>query len=370
MSAASIPAAVRRAAARFRSHRAAYYEYLAEMLEASKGEIKVLQLFERDAERYPKLPRGVLCAYWAQVYSENGADLAETFQGTLPDDEIAIIRISQDAGDGALLAALKDVARVARLADRVKAAVWGTLAAAVIGLAIATVMLTVFPVFSAHKLQEVYGFIPLDQWGPRGKSFNAHAERVKSYGLYALLAVGLVLTYLNWSVTNVTGPRRDWLDTNIVLFRIYRDIKGALFLATMSTLTRRRGNTMFTLRQSLETFVASARSPWLKWRVQEILDRIDATGGTNSEVFNTRLLSPPMFYYLRDLQESRGFAEGFEETGRYVESTVVAGVLTRMAVYRWAILMLGVAAVVFVMGWQFSVIYEMKGVMSTYFSSR
>lgn len=365
-----VPSATRRAVARFRRQRADYYEYLAEMLEASKGEIKILQLFERDAERFPNDARGVLCTYWAQRYAENGSNLADTFDDTLPEDEVAIVRIAQDAGDGALLAALKDLARVARLGDRVSSSVKAVLAAGVIGLALAAMVLTIFPVFAVFKMQDLFGMVPVEHWGPIAKSFVAHAERVKSYGLYAVaMCVGLAL-WISWTVTNVIGPTRDWLDNRVVLYRTYRDIKGALFLAMMATLTRRRGNTMFTLRQSIETFVLSARSPWLKWRVQEIVDRIDATGGTDSEVFNTNLLSASMFYYLRDLQEARGFAEGFEATGKYVESKVVANVVTRMLIYRCLLLLVGVAAVIGVIGWQFAVIYEMNSTMQLYMSTR
>ena len=362
--------AVRRARSRFKRQRAPYYEYLAQMLEASRGGIKILELLERDADRYAGRPRGVLCAHWAQVYAQNGSNLADTLQGTLPDDEVAILRIAQDAGDGALLAALQDVARIARLSDQVKSAVLGTLAAGIVGLSIALAMLTVFPIVSSAKLLEIYGFVPLEQWGPQGKSFVGHAERIQSHGLALLLLLGGIATYVHWTINHLTGPARDWLDRHVVLYRAHRDIKGALFLATMATLTRRRGNTMFTLRQSLETFGHSVRSPWLQWRVQQVLDNIDATGATGSEVFDTGLLAPPMFFYLRDLQEARGFAEGFQETGKHVEGAVIRTVLGQMTLYRWLLLMTGVVAVVGAMGWQYAVIYEMKSVLQSYFSSR
>jgi hypothetical protein len=166
------------------------------------------------------------------------------------------------------------------------------------------------------------------------------------------------------------GPTRDWLDQRIVLYRIMRDIKGAMFLATMSTLTRKRGNVMFTLKNSLDVFVQNARSAWLRWRVQQVVDRIDQMGATDVEPFNTNLLTRDMFYFLRDTAETRGFADGFEETGRYVEGSVVEGVLTRLQVYRWAMLLVAVLTVVGVVAWTLAVPYEMKGVMTLYFTSR
>jgi type II secretory pathway component PulF len=364
------PFSVRNAAAKFRKTRADYYRYLASMLDASKGNTKFSTLFERDAQRYTGTARGTLCAFWSERYMNNGGNLGETWTGTFPDDEVAIIRVAQDAGDGALLNALKDVARIAALSDKVKSETIGTMMAAIIGMTIALVMLTLFPVFSSRKLQEIYSFIPLSEWGPNGKAFNDHAQMVLDYGLFIVMGIILTIVYILWTVENLVGPVRDWLDKNFVLYRAIRDIKGALFLATMSTLTRRRGNVMFTLRESLSTFGQNARSPWLRWRVSQVVDGIDATGAVGTEAFNTPLLSQEMYFYLRDTQEARGFAEGFEETGNYVESTILDGIIKRMTVYRWVMLLAGVFCVVGVMGWQFSIIYEMKGVMQNFYSSK
>jgi len=367
---ASLPGGVRRAAKRFNKKRSDYYAYLSNIMKSTKGETKLLTLFERDAQRYENTPRGILAAYWVDTYSNNGSNLAATWQGCFPDDEVSIIRVAQDAGGNALEVALGDVARVAALADKVRKEVVGTLTAAIIGLLISTVMLTIFPIFSSGKLQEIYSFIPLDQWGKQGTSFNNYADWIKEYGVYAGLLLAVIFSWVNWSLNNWTGPIRDWADQKIVLYRAIRDIKGALFLATMATLTRKRGNVMFTLRDSLTTFSSSIRSAWLRWRVDEIVDRVDQTGAVDSDAFATNLLSKEMYFYLRDTQEARGFAEGFAETGKYVEESIIEELVKRMTVYRWALLLSAVACVVGVMAWQFSVINEMRGVMNLYYSSK
>lgn len=365
-----VPFAIRQAGAKFRRQRADYYTYIADKLDGGKGDIKLLGIFEKDADRYGKTARAKLSAYWAEEYSTNGANLSAAWRGTFPDDEVAIIDVAQDAGAGALLAALRDVSRIARLSDQVRNESVGTLAAAAVGITIAIVMLTIFPWFSANKLQEIYSFIPLEQWGPKGTFFNAWAANVQGYGLYAVLALICVIVTLHWSVNNLTGRLRDWLDEHVALYRVVRDVKGALFLATMSTLTRKRGNTMFTLSESLSTFARSVRSPWLRWRVEQIAEGVDATGAVGTDAFRTNLLSMEMYYFLQDMQEARGFSEGFEETGRYVEKTMLAKILKRMQIYRWAILITAVVCVIGVMATQFGVIYEMKGVMSAYYSTK
>jgi len=365
-----LPFSIRQAASKFRRQRADYYGYIADKLEGTKGEVKMLSIFEKDAERYGTTARAKLSAYWAEAYSTNGANLSAAWRGTLPDDEVATIDMAQDAGAGALLAALRDVARIARLTDQVRNETVGTLAAAAVGMTIAILMLTVFPMFSAHKLQEIYSFIPLDQWGSKGKFFNAWADNVQAYGLYVVLLLVVAIVSIQWTLNNLVGPVRDWLDEHVALYRTVRDVKGALFLATMSTLTRKRGNTMFTLSESLSTFARSVRSPWLRWRVEQIAEGVDTTGAIGTEAFRTNLLSMEMYYYLQDMHEARGFSEGFEETGRYVEKTLLQKILKRMAVYRWVILGCAVCCVIGVMATQFGVIYEMKGVMSNYYSAK
>lgn len=370
MEAKTLPSNVKAAAKRFRKSRVDYYKYLASMLESSKGQTKFETLFERDAQRYEGKPRGVLAAYWYAEYQQNGANLSDTLEGTFPTDEVAVLRVAEAASDGAISVALRDISRIAALSDRLRKETISTLAAAVGGLILATVMLTLFPVFSSHKLIEMYKFIPLDAWGAKGKAFNNYADGVVAYGLYVVVLFLLFVFYVGWTFENLTGPARDWLDKNLSVYKSIRDVKGALFLSTMSTLTRRRGGGMQTLTASLHTLILSIRSPWLKWRVEEVVSNIEATGATGSDSFKTNLLSEEMFFFLRDTQEARGFSAGFEETGAYVETVLIETIVKRLALYKWGILMVGVISVIAVLAWQSSVISEMKGVMTNYYSTR
>jgi type II secretory pathway component PulF len=366
----SLPFAVRSAASRFRKRRAGYYEWLAQRLESSKGNAKLFEIFERDAQRYPKNPRGILSAHWAAVFSANGGNLADTWEGTLPDDDVTVIRINQNAGDEALMSSLKDIARVAQLNDEVQGAVRATMMVALIGVLAAVVMFTLFPVAAAGKLIEIYGFIPLSEWGKRARAFTEHGQWVRANGLYLVLAVGVALTYVHWTMHNLVGPVRDRLDRTIVLYRLMRDLKGALFLSTMATLTRKRGNIQFTLKESLDVFVQSTKSNWMRWRVQQVVDRIDAAGATDVEPFNTNLLSSDMYYFLRDTVETRGFSDGFAETGQYVEKSVVKDLLKSLMFWRWVLLGISAGSVIYMTGWVMSIPYEMKSTMQNYMGSR
>lgn len=358
-----IPLNVRMAASAFKRQRAEYYLNVGALLEASKGNTKIIDIFEKDAQRYGKKPRGILAAYWAQKFMAC-ADLADTWQGTLPDDEVAIIRASRNAGLGALATAFRDIGRIAKLTDRIKKESILTVSAGLIGATIALVMVTVYPIYASGMLQDIFVYLPAENWGPQGRSLIAHANWVKEYWLIALAPLFVIAYYVHWSVNNLTGPIRNWLDQHVAIYRTIRDVKGTLFLATMATLTRKRGGTMFTLDTALNTVAQSSTSPWFKWRIYEILASVDKTGATTSDAFDTNLLNREMYYFLRDVQEARGFSEGFEEVGAYIEGTVQEAIIKHMVKYRWIMLLASLVVVAYVVAWNQMVIYEISKIAS------
>lgn len=365
----SVPFKIKNAASKFSKTRADYYRFMASILKSSGGSIKILELFESDIVRYEGTNRGVMCAYWFDQYSQNGGNLADAFQGTLPDDEIAIIRVSQDAGGDALIDALNDVARMSKLTEQVKKESMGVVISGVIAVIIAIFMLTIFPVFSIEKIGQSYDFLPKHAWGPKATKLFDYSEWVKRNVVYVVGVLVVAGVYLQWTFANLIGSSREWLDEKVSIYRVVRDLKGAIFLATMSTLSRRRGSVMFTMKQSLEIFAESARTPWLKWRINQVIEGADATGSVGVQAFNTGLISKEMFYFLEDMQKAKGFADGFDETGKYVESNILEGIIKKMTTYRWLMLVASIAVGIGMFGWQFGVIYEMRGAMGSYLAT-
>lgn len=365
----SIPLNVKLAIWQFNRSRADYYAYFAAKLTSAGGGIKIMQMFEDDVLRFPGKTRGIIAEFWLQRYSANGANLAGAWEGTLPEDEVAVIRVAQDAGGDAVMHAVKDLARMAKLSDQVKQQAFMTMLAALIGLGVAAAMLTLFPIYVVSTLKKTYDFLPVEFWPSSAKKMMTYSDWVLSYGLYVLGVIALFGTYIHWSFDNLVNKSREWLDKKNVIYRTMRDLKGALFLYTMCTLTRRRGNTMFTLKQSLEIFMESARTPWLKWRIEQIVAGADATGAIDIQAFNTGLLSEDMFYFLEDMEKAKGFSEGLEATANYVEETILERIIKKMYFYRWILLLVALSAGLSVFGWQFSIMYDMRGAMSNYLSS-
>jgi type II secretory pathway component PulF len=364
-----LPFEIKWAALQFQRSRADYYEYLATILKSAGGGIKMGELFENDAQRYEKKARGILSAYWFDQYSNNGSNLAQTFEGTLPSDEVSIIRVSQASGDDALLTALADLARVAKLSDEVRSQSLITLLAGIIAVLIATVMLTAFPIFGVDMLMKSYDMLPLEAWPDTGKDFYGYAKWIEGNYIYLLLIAVSIGVAIKWTISNLIGETRDWLDQHIVLYKVIRDLKGALFLSTMSVLTRKRAGVMFTLKQSLEMFLEHAGSNWMRWRIEQILEGTENSGAIGVGAFKTGLINDEMFFYLEDMERSKGFADGFQETGKYVESYMLKSIVKKMNIYRWVMLMSSLIVVLFMMSWQFAVIYGMRGAMSNFMSN-
>jgi|GEM_PF-6118177 len=118
---------------RFARHLGDYYEDLASWLEQSK-DLRLLDVFTLDAQRFQGTPRGVLSAIWADRYQETGANLAQTWEGFLPADDIAVVRAQQDQGGQALVGALRDLARTSRIKSHMRQAALATVGLGVLAL--------------------------------------------------------------------------------------------------------------------------------------------------------------------------------------------------------------------------------------------
>ena len=104
----------------FRSQRADYYEYLADLIDATGGSKTLLNIFQDDALRYPTGARGVLSRVWLERFPQAGGDLFSTWSATLPLEDLLAIQSAQYAGADALTRTLRQLANVVRLVDRAR----------------------------------------------------------------------------------------------------------------------------------------------------------------------------------------------------------------------------------------------------------
>lgn len=331
-------------AQRFARHLGDYYEDLASWLEQSK-DLRLLDVFTLDAQRFQGTPRGVLSAIWADRYQETGANLAQTWDGFLPADDIAVIRAQQDQGSQALVGALRDLARTSRIKSHMRQATLATVGLGVLALLIAALSASVLPIWAVAILRDAIR-VPTEQWGEVGRGLASWAGFVVSWGGWLAFGVLALVAWVVHSLQTWTGAGRDWADRHLLVYRIHHEIHAMKLALVMATLTRKNSSTMLTLRNALDTLSASTSAPWQSWQLQRLIERIDSGNAHDSEVFNTGVFPRPMFWRLQDLTRSHALSDAFTKLADVVEALWLPRLVRSLTYWRWVLLLLAVIAMV------------------------
>ncbi|AOB33539.1 general secretion pathway protein [Bordetella sp. H567] len=345
-------------AVRFSGMRADYYEYLADMLDGLQGRKTLRDLFDDDACRHGGgSVRGRLARHWSQALERCGGDLALAWAGSMPAAELALLHAAQEGGAGALTAALRDLARAARVVEQCVRILRDTLMAGVAAVAVALALAAAVPYFTAPRLQAVFHGVPSTYYGVLTRGLFTFAGAVR-HGLPLLLACGVGgIWLLLWSLPNLVGSWRARLDGWLV-WRLYRDVNTIRFLAMLAVLVRPRGNVDIRLRQALAMQADQAR-PWLSWHIREMVARIDA-GMVGADSFDTGMIDRRIWWYLSDMVAAHGMAAGLDKAADRIERRALAQVGRQAQALRWGMLLGAVSAVIALALWHYAAIDELR----------
>jgi hypothetical protein len=349
---------VQNAAGKFRRKRADYYETLADRLENASG-LTLKDLFERDAARYSadregnpiKTPEGVLAAHWAARYVEVGGNLAMTFEGTLPPEDVALIRVGEQAGAGALPSTLRDMARLTGMVARAKSTFLATTLVGFATLCVLVAALFSMPLYTVPMLRETFSALPLDQLPPRAQTMFGFSDAISANALVLVIFAAAAGWWVKWSLTNLVGPWRTKLD-QVLIWRLYRDFQGAMFLAILSTIVKRRNNSSTQLPDGLAQLREGA-SPWMQWHIDQMSSNLSQVNSSQAEenstaianALNTGLIDQETFWYFLDVQDGAGIAVGLQKTGLRVEGPTLKKVARRAAWLRAAMIVFALLGV-------------------------
>lgn len=354
--------------ARFGPLRADYYEYLAALMEHGDGRKTLRDIFDDDARRYGRRTlRGGLSARWAHRYRESGGDLRQTFRATLPDDDVALLRAAQLAGAGALMAALQDAAHTARLIDQARGAFISAMFAAGVACCVAFLILLATPMYTVPELKKTFLVLPPEYWGERTRSLFWLADVLGRHLFFVCGLLVLILAMVLWTLPNLTGRLRGWLDTCFV-WRLYRDFHGIRFLALLSAMVRQRGNVGTPLRDALLAQLPGA-SAWKAWHLNRMLVLLD-DGVVGADTFHTGLLDRETRWFLADMMSVHGVDAGLARVRQRMEGRVMRDVLRRALALRWAVLLFAVAILMVMAFWHFGVIDELRRALQSYYAAR
>lgn len=356
------------AARAFAKHRADYYYYLASILRSSSGRTTILEIFTNDAQRYAKKPRGKLTAYWAAQHQENGADLVETWRGTLPDSDLMMMSAAiRTGGPGALEQSLEDTARVSALIAKAKGIFISTIMVGAFAVTLGLGMAYAMPTFFLPTIQESFSFVPIEMWGSKGKAMLAFADFLKSYSIFCLIGLVGVIAWISWSLSNYTGPGREWMDRKAPLYTLYRDFMGATFVATLASMLKKRGNVSMNLREAVEV-IRDASNPWMAWHCSKMMHNIEEMGGQSANIFNTGIMDEEDFFFMSDMVRIKGFDEGLRLSGDRTENQTIKSIEKRAGILRWVLLIFGVGMIFLFAGWVTAIMGELKAATTQVFS--
>lgn len=328
--------------AQFRGELGDYYEDLASWLAQAKG-TKIQDVFEADAQRYAGTARGALALEWSSRYQENGADLAATWAGCMPEDDLSVLRAQRmEGGDQTLIVALRDLAHAHRVRAKVRSAAMATVGLGLFAMLITAVSASALPIWAVEVLHDAMR-VPAERWGVWGQRLHTWAGLVQAWWPWALAAVVGLIAMCTHSLKSWTGHARDWADRHILLYKVYHQINAMRVAMTMGTLTRKSGTSILTLRRSIELVHSSTSSQYQAWQLQRLLDQIDSGTGSGAAVFDTGIFPQEMSWRLQDLNRGMSLADSFTKLVESVEHIWLARLLRHMSVYRWILLVTALA---------------------------
>jgi type II secretory pathway component PulF len=354
------------AANQFRSLRADYYDYLAEMIAMTSGAKTLLSIFEDDAQRYQGFgARGILSRHWAQQFPKSGGDLFTTWFGSLPTEDLVAVQAAQYAGSGALTQTFRQLAAVVRTTDAASQAFIQTVWVGLVGVLVAICAVFSIPVLTADHLVRVFSEVPPELYQPWSRALFSTSEWLKLFWpLLLLLAVGGVTTAI-WSLRHWCGAARSFAD-RWGIWRLYRVVQAVRFLSLLAVLLKPRGNTSARLREALLIQQRGAL-PWLNHHLERMLVLID-TGALATDALNTGLIDRETWWYFTDMVHTLGLDEGLQRTKHRLAVHTVQRLQRQAMMLRWLLLLVAVAVVFAIAFWHFRVFDELRQALSLYYT--
>eukprot|EP01036_Dinobryon_divergens_P052112 gene52112-69729_t len=207
------------------------------------------------------------------------------------------------------------------------------------------------PLYTVPMLRETFSALPLDQLPPRAQTMFGFSDAISANALVLVIFAAAAGWWVKWSLTNLVGPWRTKLD-QVLIWRLYRDFQGAMFLAILSTIVKRRNNSSTQLPDGLAQLREGA-SPWMQWHIDQMSSNLSQVNSSQAEenstaianALNTGLIDQETFWYFLDVQDGAGIAVGLQKTGLRVEGPTLKKVARRAAWLRAAMIVFALLGV-------------------------
>lgn len=362
----AVPLDIRIAAFLFGSKRADYYRYLADMIEGTKGRMSLRDIFLGDADRYGSTARGKLSRHWAERFAEGGS-LDRTFKGTLPKQDVAVIdTLQRQSAEGALEEGLRDLASNTGLIGSARTVILTTMAASLVCLALLLGLVMVMPSVTVPKIFDAFSMLPPSEYPESAQGLLDLSIFISSNWAWLTLGAFAFVGVCIWSLSNLTGPVRLFFDRYLILWGIARDFESIRFLSNLAAVLRKRGNTVYGLREAIDMQTAGA-SRWRRHHVNRMLEIVDS-GESSIDIFQTGMLDRETAWYISDLIQARGLSDALQFVRERLESKVLARIKTQSVLLSWTLMMAALAGSGYLMFWHMIAIDDLRLALQQYLS--
>lgn len=343
---------------RFASQRADYFEYLYAVLQGAGGRLTIRELFDRDSLRHgPRTVRGRLSRIWSRACEAGGGDLYGTWLGSLPIDELALIRAAQAHGNARLLACFQALAGHLNLLISAQRLLWTSLGMAAVAALVASLLVLALPAWTVPALQQAFQGLPPEYLGGQARALFSVADWLRDWGLVLPASVAAAAGWLVWTLPRGRGGWRRHLDRHGP-WKLYRQVQALRLLALVAILLQPGAGGSHQLRPVVVLFLDQA-SPWLSMYLRRIVQRIDR-GMAGAAAFDTGLLDPDLYWYLQDMTLARGLPEALRMAHARMARVWLSRLQLQAHTLRWLVLLGGLAVVLGIGLWHYAAIDELR----------
>lgn len=350
----------------FRTQRADYYEYLADVMDSTAGAKTLQNIFYDDVSRYAATsPRGVLSRVWLERFPQAGGDLFSTWSGTLPLEDLLAIQSAQYSGSQALTKTLRQLAGVVNLIDGAQSSLVTTALAGLAGLFIAFGSVLSIPFFSAKQLQQVFSAVPPENFSGWTKALFATADFLSV--IWPFVSVGLILCALLvlWSFASWTGSLRSVAD-KFGPWAFYRRVQTVRFVSLLAVTLTPGGSQGARLRDAIALQMQGA-TPWFAGHLHAMVTRLDL-GANATDALETGLIDLEIWWYFTDLIQTLGLDEALHRARLRTERYALKRIQTQAVYLRWGALLFSLMIVLGIAFWHAQVFEELRQGLSLHYS--
>jgi len=190
-----------------------------------------------------------------------GKKFSDAIDGWLPDDERILLSAGEKSGQ--LPGALRSIIKIVDAKEQIRKAIVGAIAYPAVLL---TVILVLIYAFAFYAIPFYQSIVPGATFTGIAGTMVSVSTAIRDYFFFALGSIIVFVVAFAFSLKNwAHGSVRNYLDQNVLPYKIYRIINGSAWLTSFSALLSAGVPVMDALSHSAQT-----NSPWLKTRIQAI----------------------------------------------------------------------------------------------------